>query len=130
MKAFIFVLLLSVYSIASASFDCYDSFFENHQILDSKSFVIADYDLKADFDSEPVAFVKEAVANVVAKVPACEKFVQSLHVNKSDSFAVQCKELIPGKFYSRNCIAESSLGYFFVSVDMLGNVNIIFNRWD
>ncbi|EQC50435.1 hypothetical protein [Bacteriovorax sp. DB6_IX] len=132
MKAIKVVLMLVfLQSIASASvsLDCYDSFFENYQILDSKSFVVHDDILDADFEENPVSYVKEAILNVVEKAPGCQKGSNGNKAVPMD-LEVSCKELVPGKSYSRSCFAESSLGYFFVNQDMLGNVNVIFNRWD
>jgi len=134
MKALKFIILLVfLQSIASASvsLDCYDSFFENYEILDSKSFVIGDEELVSDFEEEPISYVKEAILGVVEKAPGCQKVVnQEMNKAMPLDLKVACRELVPGKSYSQSCFAESSLGYFFVNQDMLGNVNVIFNRWD
>ncbi|OIQ17073.1 MAG: hypothetical protein BM556_12720 [Bacteriovorax sp. MedPE-SWde] len=132
MKALkVIILLVFLQSIASASVDCHDSFFQVNEIQDSKSFVIHDENLKSDFEVEPIAYVKEAILDLIEKAPGCQEKV-SANQNKSIPMDINvvCRELIPGKAYSSSCIAESELGYFFVNQDMLGNVNLVFNRWD
>lgn len=41
-----------------------------------------------------------------------------------------CRFLIPGNDTTFVCYSEANVGYFFLTKDMLDNVNVIFNRWD
>jgi hypothetical protein len=42
----------------------------------------------------------------------------------------KCQAISPRHPHSVACYIETNLGYFFVTWDMLENVNITFNRWD
>jgi hypothetical protein len=130
LKVVLMLVFLQSIASASVSLDCYDSFFESNEILDSKSFVINDEELVSDFEEEPLSYVKEAILKVVEKAPGCSSKKENVNKALPSDINVVCKEMIPGKAYSKSCFAESQLGYFFVNQDMLGNVNLIFNRWD
>lgn len=134
MKALIKIFLVSilVQSFSFASFECYDSFVENYQILNNKSFELSDVEMNADFENSPRLLMKEAIAKVVSAVNGCEKLADKLSqpYNKADDLNVSCKELVKGKSYSRVCFAESEIGYFFLKADMLGSLDLNYNRWD
>ena len=125
----IFVLFF-VQSLSFASYGCYESFMNQYDVLDSKSFVLSDDQMNGDFEENPVQYVKEAVARVVENVSGCESFASELAKSESSQIKVSCKELLKGKSFSRSCIAESSIGYFFLNVDMLNKVNLFYSRWD
>jgi hypothetical protein len=132
MKSLKFLVVLFLINSFSYAFDgCYQSFINSYDILDSKSFVINDEELENDFDENPEAYVKEALVMVMSEVPNCEDVVSQIRVSQKDSgIVVKCQELLKGKSYSRSCIAESEIGYFFLNKDMLDNVNLFFSRWD
>lgn len=125
------VMMLLVQPFAFASIDCYDSFVQKYDIIDNKSFELSDVDMNADFENSPVQLIKEAIAKVASKVKGCESLVEAASVEKEESvLEVSCAEVMPGKSYSRVCFAESEIGYFFLKSDMLGNLNLSYNRWD
>lgn len=133
MKALLKILILSllVQPFVFASIDCYDSFAMKYNIIDNKSFELSDVDMNADFESSPVNLMKEAIAKVAAPVAGCEALVNLASQEKEESsLEVSCAEVMPGKSYSRVCFAESEIGYFFLKSDMLGNLNLSYNRWD
>lgn len=41
-----------------------------------------------------------------------------------------CRNLMKNTPYSRACMVETRVGYFFLTRDMLDGVHVIFNRWD
>ncbi len=122
----IFIILISPSAIVMAS--CQYDFMSHYDIVDSRSFSLHEDDFRSDFESKESEFAKEAVLALLNEVKSCKESLQK----KSDDLIgdVGCAQMIPGKAYSKNCMVESKLGYFFISMDMLGNVNIIFNRWD
>lgn len=127
----VMMMILLVQPFAFASVDCYDSFVEKYDIIDNKSFELSDVDMNADFESSPVKLMKEAIAKVAAPVRGCEALVDLASNEKEESgMNVSCAEVMPGKSYSRVCFAESEIGYFFLKSDMLGNLNLSYNRWD
>lgn len=127
----IMMIVLLAQPFAFASLDCYDSFVEKYNIVDNKSFELSDVDMNADFESSPVRLMKEAIAKIASPVEGCESLVALANNDKEDAaMEVSCAEVMPGKSYSRVCFAESEIGYFFLKSDMLGNLNLSFNRWD
>lgn len=119
----LFIIFISLVSL-SASADCQFDFMNKFEVMDSKAFSMHDNDLEGDFYESSEEYVREVVINLVSEVKSCQK---EKAVFISD---VNCMELIPGKPFSKNCVVESRIGYFFISLDMLDNINIIFNRWD
>jgi hypothetical protein len=128
LKMMLVVLLMQ--SVSFASYGCYESFLENYDILDSKSFILNDNNFENDFSQNPKGYVGEALVQVLNKVPDCSALVDEVIGQKSNAIQISCKELVKGKSYSMSCIAESKVGYFFLNVDMLNNVNLFFSRWD
>jgi hypothetical protein len=48
-----------------------------------------------------------------------------------DAGRSECGEIVPGEPISEACwLVSDELGYFFVTMDMLGGAHVIFNRWD
>ncbi len=122
----IFIMMIGLQGQAYSS--CQHDFMSQNDILDSKSFSLHEDNLSSDFESEGKKFAKEAVLNLFGEVKSCR---ESLAQKSKDLIGdIGCVQVLPGKSYSKNCMVESSVGYFFLSVDMLGNVNVIFNRWD
>ncbi|EQC46161.1 hypothetical protein [Bacteriovorax sp. Seq25_V] len=133
MKALIkiILMLILVQPFAFASFDCYDSFVQSNSIIDNKSFELSDVDMNADFENSPELLMKEAIVKVISGVNACQDLAADISMAKSDDVvSVKCQEIVPGKSHSRVCFAESPIGYFFLKSDMLGNLDLNYNRWD
>ena len=104
-----------------ADFDCYRRVLNDFSV-DSRSFQIYSEEVSALFEEEPEAAARESIRLLEERLECDQKSL--------DPVDVSCKEIIPGKSMSRVCYAESSDGYFFISLDMMENVNIVFNRWD
>lgn len=120
----LFALIFSV-SYQQAKADCQIDFMNKYNVMDSKAISLHDNSLEGDFYEDSESYVVEAIAKLVSDIKSCAR-EKSNHLVSN----VSCKELMGGKLYSKSCVAESQIGYFFVSLDMLDNVNIIFNRWD
>jgi len=123
-KLFLVVALgifLGMSQAVSANIDCNRSLLDNFS-RDSKSFQIYNEEVAADFDERGDYASREAI----------RLLVQSLDCDDSglNSVEVSCNEMIPGNPISKVCYAEGKDGFFFVSVDMMDNINIVFNRWD
>ena len=65
--------------------------------------------------------VKEAVFKLLHKYCPNEK------IRIED---MECREIQKNNPDSRVCYVETEVGYFFVTRDMLENVNVVFNRFD
>ena len=120
----LFILIFPILS-QNVLADCQIDFMSKYDVMDSKALSVHDNALAGDFYENSESYVKEAISYFVRDIRSCQNEKGSALISN-----VKCHELIPGKVYSKNCIAESEIGYFFVSLDMLDNVNIIFNRWD
>lgn len=51
-------------------------------------------------------------------------------VNSIEITSLSCDDTLTNFFLSPVCRADTEAGYFIVLEDMVGNVNLIFNRWD
>jgi len=130
MKKLFISIMLVVGAFSSTSYaneDCYQKI-SNDYSSDSRSFQVYDSDLNGDFSENPIEYSKEALLHVVTEQVGCEE--KELIFNEKAITLEACKEIVPGNPMSRVCYLESNLGYFFVTMDMLDSVNIIFNRWD
>lgn len=117
---FVFIFLIS----SSASFaDCYQRLTSDYS-RDSQAFQLSEdtVDYKITRGSE--VFAREAVVALKASL-GC----QAQQVSKA-LMPANCQEVVPNVPMSRVCYVESEFGYFLVSIDMLENINIVFNRFD
>lgn len=121
MKKVLIVLLMVLAVGAEANYDCYKKVLGNLQ-YDSMAYQV-------DADQIEVSFEENSEASSRLGVRLLEKDLGC--VDKSfDISEVSCKEIIPGNPISRVCYLESQHGYFFVSMDMMEKLNIVFSRWD
>ncbi len=124
----IFMMVLGAFSYAgNGHADCFQKISNDYQD-DSRSFQVQDDVLEKDFEEQPLAYAKEALIHLLKNEIGCKE--NAISFNEKASADEVCNELIPGKPYSKVCYLESNLGYFFISMDMMDSVNIIFNRWD
>ena len=65
--------------------------------------------------------IREAISQVEARFCGGDK-IKIYHVS--------CRRVSPRSVFSKSCYAESSAGFFFATRDLLGNVTLIYNRWD
>lgn len=42
----------------------------------------------------------------------------------------RCTNILRDQEHTRVCYVESNLGYFFLTTDLLDNINILYSRWD
>jgi hypothetical protein len=122
MKKVILMLLALVLSgSVFANYDCYRRALNDFS-SDSAAFQVYSDDAIELYEERPEKAVKAAVSELEGKLE-CQK--GSFELAK-----ISCKEVVPGNFISRVCYVESQHGYFFISMDMMEQLNIVFNRWD
>lgn len=121
MKALLVVVLMVVSFGAAANYDCYKAAL-NDFASDSMAYQIYDEEISMAFEDNGVNASVKAVRSLESKLGCVEK---SFEISKAS-----CKEVVPGNSISKVCYLESQLGYFFISMDMMEKVNIVFNRWD
>ena len=115
----IFVLLISASSFANCS-----SALTNQYTQDSAAFQLSEDEVNLEIPRNTAEFAIEAVFSLQQKLGCqLEKIAQEFS-NAS------CQEVVPGVSLSKVCYVEGQSGYFLVSVDMLENINIVFNRFD
>ncbi len=121
----IFILIFSIFLLGTSASalgrDCYSKVLKGYR-FDSTSFQIY---------SEEVAELFEGQASR-ASVLAIYLLENELGCEEGElaPLSIGCQTIVPGKPLSKACYAESSRGYFFITVDMLQNVNLVFNRFD
>lgn len=121
MKVLLVVISLFVSIAASANYDCYRKALNDFS-ADSMSFQLYSEEAAASFEKKPENSAVAAVRDLEEKI-GCD--VKSFEIGE-----VSCKDVVPGNLLSRVCYAESQHGYFFISMDMMENMNVVFNRWD
>lgn len=121
MKALLVVILMAVSLGSAANYDCYKAAL-NDFASDSMAYQIYDEDISMAFDDNGVKASVKAVRSLESKLGCVEKSFEIKNVS--------CNEIVPGNSVSKVCYIESQLGYFFVSMDMMDQVNIVFSRWD
>ncbi len=118
----LFIVISLVASLAvSADYDCYRKALDDFSV-DSKAFQVHDEDAAVMFSDLPEKASFKAIRELEAMLGCVEK---SFEISE-----ISCKEVVPGNSLSRVCYVESNMGYFFVSMDMMEGLNIVFNRWD
>jgi predicted DNA binding protein len=130
MKKIIVVIMLSLVAfsiVETAHADCFQKLTNDYR-NDSRSFQIQDSDVEAEFDINPISFSKSAVLFIIKEQVDCS--ANAINFSDKSNSDKACREISPGKSSSKICYLETNLGYFFISLDMLGTANITFNRWD
>jgi len=121
MKSVLIVLLMVLAVGAEANYDCYRKVLSNLQ-YDSMAYQV-------DADLIEVAFEENSEAASKLSIRLLERDLGCL--DKSfEIVEVSCNEIVPGNQISKVCYMESQHGYFFVSMDMMEKLNIVFSRWD
>lgn len=121
MKALLVVLLLVGSFGAAANQDCYQAALNNFS-ADSVAYRIYDEDISSAFEDNAEKASVRAVRKLEGNLGCADKSFEVAEVS--------CKEVMPGNALSKVCYVESQLGYFFISIDMMEGVNLVFNRWD
>lgn len=116
MKKYLATCLLLISSTVFADIDCYRSLLKDH--WDSSHFRVhvSEIDINENemLDEPAVA----NALNVIYKKLNCPVEAKKAQVN--------CANVLKTKI----CRHDMQYGYFLVSMDYLGTMNIIFNRWD
>lgn len=115
------VVFLGMSQGARADFDCYRRLLNDFS-SDSSSFQIYDEDVAIVFEEAPEKAAVQSIRLLEKKLECDNKAIRSLEVS--------CKDVVPDNLMSRVCYVESNEGYFIMSMDMMENVNLVFNRWD
>ncbi|TNE96407.1 MAG: hypothetical protein EP326_13420 [Deltaproteobacteria bacterium] len=121
MKALI--LFLSLMLSLGLEAACYDKLIAEPP-FDSKSFFVQEALYEVDAQELNESSSVHVVEKLLRDRIGCEE--KSL----SRGVEVSCKELMPGKSWSKVCYVESEMGYFVIQMDMMEGAHVIFNRWD
>jgi len=125
MKKLFLVVFLGVFvgmgQAVRADFDCYRRILDDFSV-DSRSFQIYSEEVSAQFEEQPEIAAIESIRLLEERFECNDKALNPVEVS--------CKEVVPGNYVSQVCYAQNDNGYFFISLDMMENVNIVFNRWD
>lgn len=106
--------------------DCYGRLTQDYS-RDSYAYQLSEDAVDYDLERGSPEFARQAVMAVGQKI-GCE--AADFGAEKMAESTVSCRDLVPNLRASRVCYVESQHGYFLVSVDMLENINIVFNRFD
>lgn len=120
MKTLAILISLSMTFTLFAS-ECYREALKDFE-SDSVTHQFYSEEIFEKFDQNPEVGARDAIIFLEKKLNCSE---DAFRISK-----VRCQELDPGNIFSRSCYAEGADGYFFISTDMVGRVNLIFNRFD
>lgn len=122
MKKLIVFIVLSLVGISNLSAnDCYGKALNDYS-SDSVAYQFFNEDVYGDFEQKGEKAAVDSIRLLEEKL--------NCHKNAFEVKKVSCREIMPGNALSKACYVESNLGYFFISVDMMDKVNLVFNRWD
>jgi hypothetical protein len=124
MKRLICVIAFVLVS-SHAYADCYARLTQDYS-RDSFGYQLAEDAVSYDVERSTVDFARAAVIALEEQL-GCDLDGVKAHMELAPA---NCQEVIPGVAMSRVCYVEGRYGYFFVSVDMLENINVVFNRFD
>ena len=108
-------------SILASGSSCQSKLLKNY-VSDSAFFQIHSEEAGELFESRPRQASLLAV-KLLSKNLGCGE-------NELGELIVYCQKIAQGVYHSQVCYARSHLGYFFISMDMMFNINIVFNRYD
>ncbi len=115
----LFILLFSLSSFA----DCSQALSGDYT-HDSKAYQLYEDEVSLELARNTSKFAVAAVAALQYKLGCAHEKISNRFTN------VSCNQVVPGVSLSTVCYLESQSGYFLVSVDMLENINIVYNRFD
>jgi hypothetical protein len=119
------VLLVSLFFFSNVfASDCYEIVTQSYS-YDSVAFELDEFDIPAEYQPGSEQYAKIAVRVLEEKL-GCEVEEE---LSKS-IFSYKCKRLDKELEYSKVCFVTTSYGYYFVMIDMMGKVNLVFNRYD
>lgn len=97
--------------------------FSSNGSQDSQAFHLAEPKI---FNTDDIGIeLAVSVVNQLAGELGCDP--AELQIDPAQS---RCGEVVPGRFESEVCFIDAQIGYFVTAQDMLGNVNVVYHRWD
>lgn len=108
--------------------DCIDTLMGNNP-NDSSTFVLHSDDISRDFGRD---YLAEAIftVRVLLDREGCSRSDINFGKGPHGRSHSRCSKIIRNQEHTRVCYIESNLGYFFVTKDLLENINITYSRWD
>lgn len=96
---------------------------------DTQSFTLHSDDVDRDFDRD---FLAEAIytIRILLDREGCRKTDVNFGKGPYGRSHSRCSKVIRNQEHTRVCYIETNLGYFFLTKDLLENINITFSRWD
>ncbi len=113
---YILALFIIVMISRAAQAGCYDNLSQGR---DSNYYQISSHTLTTD------SSLVEKTAREALKI-----LLQSTECSETSILTFNCKNIQKQQEESRTCYARTDVGYFVLNKDYLGNVNIIFSRFD
>lgn len=99
------------------------------EVRDTYSFSMHTDDLNRDFGTDHLATAIYAIRQLLDREgcsPTDINFGKGPH-GRSHS---RCTKIIRNQDHTRVCYVETNLGYFFITKDLLDNLNMLYSRWD
>src|SRR5690606_18158276 len=106
-------------NFAHANEDCYRLLTQSYS-ADSYTYALSEFDIVSDYAPGTPEYAKAAVV-ALEKELGCDAEKDAI----DSLYSVKCRKLVNELDYSRICFVRTSYGYYFVAIDMLGNVNVI-----
>ncbi len=122
------LLVLLSQGIQASARDCIANL-TNNSLQDTFSYSLHADDVDRDFGRD---YLAEAIYTIRILIDreGCKRdainFGQGPH-GRSHS---RCSKIIRNQEHTRVCYIETNLGYFFLTKDLLDNINITYSRWD
>lgn len=96
---------------------------------DTQSFALHSDDVDRDFGRD---FLAKAIytIRILLDREGCRKTDVNFGKGPYGRSHSRCSKIIRNQEHTRVCYVETNLGYFFLTKDLLENINITFSRWD
>jgi hypothetical protein len=96
---------------------------------DTQAFTMHTDDVDRDFGRD---FLAEAIYTIrlLLDREGCRKTDVNFGKGPYGRSHSRCSKIIRNQEHTRVCYVETNLGYFFLTKDLLENVNITYSRWD
>ena len=96
---------------------------------DTQSFTLHTDDVDRDFGRD---FLAEAIytIRILLDREGCRKTDVNFGKGPYGRSHSRCSKIIRNQEHTRVCYVETNLGYFFLTKDLLENINISYSRWD
>ncbi|MBH46908.1 MAG: hypothetical protein CME71_01920 [Halobacteriovorax sp.] len=124
MKAILIVIFSLLIKTAIAHDECYRLVTQNYT-RDSIAYSLEEFDILSKDEPGSPQYARAAIMELEAQLgcDAESELIDRIYISK-------CKRINNGEEFSRICFVKTAYGYYFVSVDLLGKINIVFSRFD